>query len=130
MYWPTCPSAAILPAFLAARASPFLRRTLIASSVLPLASASAALHSIIPAPVISRSSLTCAAVISIFESPIGGSLAVAAVPVSSLARPKARRHRSRPCASERAGPPPRRRHGSRPPPWPAARALARQPSRP
>src|SRR4029450_5324307 len=50
--------------FLVAWARPRLRRRVVASSMLPLASVSAALHSIIPAPVRSRSFLTVAAVIS------------------------------------------------------------------
>jgi hypothetical protein len=50
---------------LAADASPRLRSNAIAASMSPFASVSAALHSIIPAPVLSRSCLTIAAVISI-----------------------------------------------------------------
>ena len=56
------PSAATLPAFLAALAAPLLRMFSIASSISALASTSAFLQSIIPAPVRSRSSLTRAAV--------------------------------------------------------------------
>ena len=59
----TIPSAAILPAFLAAFARPFSRRILTASSLLPSASTRALLQSIMPQPVISRSSLTSLAVI-------------------------------------------------------------------
>src|SRR5580704_16008685 len=57
------PSAATRPAFLAALASPFLRSRSTAFSISPSVSASAALQSIMPAPVISRSSLTICAVI-------------------------------------------------------------------
>ena len=52
------PSAAILPIFLSAEAIPFWRRTSIAFSILPSVSTNAFLASIIPAPVLSRSSLT------------------------------------------------------------------------
>src|SRR5262245_50398330 len=58
------PCAVARPARLAAWARPRFRRMVMASSMLPLASLSAALHSIIPAPVLSRSCLTCSAVIA------------------------------------------------------------------
>src|SRR3954451_20147994 len=58
------PSLVERPAFFVADASPRLRRMVVASSRLPPASARAALHSIIPAPVASRSFFTIAAVIS------------------------------------------------------------------
>jgi len=60
----TSPSEAIRDDFLAAAASPFLRRKSIAPSMSPPAEASAALQSIRPAPVFSRSSLTIPDVIS------------------------------------------------------------------
>src|SRR5262245_8195396 len=59
------PSLVARPAFLAADASPRLRRIVFASSKLPFASVSADLHSIIPAPVWSRSFFTMPAVIAI-----------------------------------------------------------------
>src|SRR6267378_2994549 len=59
------PSRAARPDFDEARAIPLFRRTSIADSMSPLASAKAFLHSIIPAPVRSRSSLTSEAVIVI-----------------------------------------------------------------
>src|SRR5687767_7075563 len=59
------PWAVARPARLAACASPRLRRSVVASSMSPLASVNAALHSIIPAPVLSRSCFTCSAVIAI-----------------------------------------------------------------
>src|SRR5438477_4955893 len=55
---PTRPSAATRPAFFAALDSPFLRSQSTAASRLPPVSLSAALQSIIPAPVWSRSSFT------------------------------------------------------------------------
>src|SRR5688572_9057177 len=61
---PTRPSAATRPAFFAAAARPFLRSQSDASCRSPPVSTSAFLQSIIPAPEISRSSLTSAAVIS------------------------------------------------------------------
>src|SRR5438067_293378 len=61
----TAPSDVTRPAFLLAAASPFLRRILVASSMLPSASVSADFTSIMPAPVCSRSSLTIAAVICV-----------------------------------------------------------------
>ena len=61
----TRPSAAVRPDFLAAFARPFVRSQSIAASMSPSVSVSAFLASIMPAPVISRSSLTCAAVIAI-----------------------------------------------------------------
>src|ERR1051325_3811726 len=61
----TAPSDVTRPAFLPAAASPFLRRILVASSMLPAASVRADFTSIMPAPVCSRSSLTIAAVICV-----------------------------------------------------------------
>src|SRR5271169_6844770 len=58
MATPIRPSAATRPAFLAALDSPFLRSQSTAASRLPPLSLSAALQSIMPAPVWSRSSLT------------------------------------------------------------------------
>src|SRR5262245_46501929 len=59
------PSFALRPAFFWALASPRLRRIVVASSKSPLASVSAFLHSIIPAPVWSRSFFTSAALIAV-----------------------------------------------------------------
>src|SRR5258708_37244037 len=61
MYAPTRPSQAARPAFLAAAARPFLRRISRALWASPLASTSADLHSIMPAPVSSRSLRTISA---------------------------------------------------------------------
>src|SRR5438094_9318445 len=58
MYEPMSPSLVERPDFLAACARPRLRRIVVASSRLPSASLRAALHSIMPAPVASRSCLT------------------------------------------------------------------------
>ena len=52
------PCAVARPARLAAKANPRLRSSVTASSMLPSASVSAALHSIMPAPVLSRSCFT------------------------------------------------------------------------
>src|SRR5215471_9084185 len=60
---PIRPSAATRPAFLAAFASPFLRSQSTPASMSPPVSFNAALQSIMPAPVFSRSSLTISAVI-------------------------------------------------------------------
>ena len=60
---PTRPSAATRPAFLAALDRPFLRSQSTAASMSPLVSVSAALQSIMPAPVFSRRSFTIEAVI-------------------------------------------------------------------
>src|SRR5579863_8175355 len=60
---PISPSAATRPAFLAAFDSPFLRSQSIDACMSPLFSVRAALQSIMPAPVVSRRSLTIAAVI-------------------------------------------------------------------
>src|SRR5882757_6447101 len=60
---PIRPSAAMRPAFLAAFERPFLRSQSIAASMSPLFSDSACLQSIMPTPVVSRRSLTIAAVI-------------------------------------------------------------------
>ena len=57
------PSAAVRPDFLSALARPALRISSTAASRSPLVSVSAFLHSIIPEPVRSRSSLTIPAVI-------------------------------------------------------------------
>jgi hypothetical protein len=51
----------VRPAFLSALEIPFLRSQSTASTMSPPVSISAALQSIMPAPVKSRSSLTCAA---------------------------------------------------------------------
>src|SRR6056297_2443803 len=61
----TRPSAAVRPDFLAALASPLVRSQSTAASMSPPVSVSAFFASIIPAPVLSRSSFTCAAVIAI-----------------------------------------------------------------
>src|SRR5271156_6270819 len=61
MYVPTAPSVVMRDAFLAADAMPFLRSTITACSISPLASVSAPRQSIMGAPVLSRSSLTWAA---------------------------------------------------------------------
>lgn len=55
---PMSPSLVARPAFFAALARPRFRRMVFASSKSPTASVSAALHSIMPAPVWSRSFLT------------------------------------------------------------------------
>ena len=60
---PIRPSAATRPAFLAALERPFLRSQSTAASMSPPVSLSAALQSIMPAPVVSRRSLTICAVI-------------------------------------------------------------------
>src|SRR5215469_13889489 len=60
---PIRPSAATRPAFFAAFDKPFLRSQSTAASRLPPLSASAALQSIMPAPVWSRSSFTMPALI-------------------------------------------------------------------
>src|SRR6266571_1843483 len=60
---PIRPSAATRPAFFAAFANPFLRSQSTAGSILPPVSVSAALQSIMPAPVWSRSSFTICEVI-------------------------------------------------------------------
>src|SRR6516225_6116096 len=61
---PMTPSFVLRPAFFAALARPFFLRMVVASSKLPWASASAALQSIIPAPVWSRSFFTISAEIA------------------------------------------------------------------
>ena len=67
---PIRPSAATRPAFLAALERPFLRSQSWAACMSPAVSVSAALQSIMPAPVDSRRSLTIAAVIvAIVEYP-------------------------------------------------------------
>jgi hypothetical protein len=60
----TRPSAAVRPDFLAALARPLVRSQSTAASMSPSVSVSAFLASIMPAPVLSRSSFTCAAVIA------------------------------------------------------------------
>ena len=60
---PIRPSAAVRPAFFAAFDSPFLRSQSIAACMSPSFSVSACLQSIMPTPVVSRRSLTIAAVI-------------------------------------------------------------------
>src|SRR6202158_914395 len=60
---PIRPSAATRPAFFAAFDRPFLRSPSIAACMSPSFSASACLQSIMPTPVVSRRSLTIAAVI-------------------------------------------------------------------
>ena len=74
----TVPSLVARPAFLATAARPRVRRTSTAFSKSASASTSAFLHSIMPAPVISRSSLTREAVISatLFLSLYGAACAV------------------------------------------------------
>src|ERR1017187_995993 len=67
MYVPMRPLRVARPALLPAEEMPRLRRTTSPSAKSPLASTSAFLHSIMPAPVRSRSSFTSAAVISIIE---------------------------------------------------------------
>ena len=62
------PSAAIRLAFFSALACPFFLRNSTAASISPFVSFRAFLQSIIPAPVISRSSFTIDAVIAIFLS--------------------------------------------------------------
>src|ERR1700674_4027412 len=57
------PSLVARPAFLAALASPFLRRIVVASSKFPFASSSAVLQFSMPAPVWSRSFFTSDALI-------------------------------------------------------------------
>ncbi len=75
MATPIRPSAATRPAFLAAFDRPFLRSQSTAASMSPSVSPSAALQSIMPAPVVSRRSLTiCAVMLAIFVDPsIAGS---------------------------------------------------------
>src|SRR6516162_5236805 len=65
---PTRPSAATRPALLAAADKPFILSQSTAASISPPLSPSALLQSIMPAPVLSRSSLTSAAVISAIVS--------------------------------------------------------------
>src|SRR5580704_7105844 len=88
---PIRPSAATRPAFLAALASPFLRRWSTAFSMSPSVSASADLQSIMPAPVRSRSSLTIGAVIlaigeflDVFRDPRPGRNATRAIIVLQM----------------------------------------------
>lgn len=67
----TVPSLVARPAFLATAASPRVRSTSTAFSISPSASARAFLHSIMPAPVISRSSFTMEAVMLAMNSSFG-----------------------------------------------------------
>src|ERR1700688_840572 len=69
---PTRPSAATRPAFFAAFAKPFLRSQSTATSIFPSVSVNAALQSIMPAPVFSRSSFTICGVIFAIAIPLGG----------------------------------------------------------
>src|SRR4029077_12872849 len=84
------PSAATRPAFLAAFDRPFLRSQSCAACMSPPLSVSAALQSIMPAPVDSRRSLTIAAVIvAIVERPLtcqGNCAAALAAALPSSAR--------------------------------------------
>jgi len=66
---PINPSAATRPAFLAACASPLVRSQSMAASISPSDSVRAFLQSIMPAPVVSRSSFTIAAVIVVIACP-------------------------------------------------------------
>src|SRR5215831_10719918 len=68
---PMSPSAATRPALLAAFDSPFLRSQSMAPSMSPLTSVSAILQSIMPAPVLSRSSFTRLAVIVVMDRSFG-----------------------------------------------------------
>ena len=65
---PIRPSAAVRPDFLSALEMPLARSQSIAASMSPFVSESAFLQSIMPAPVLSRSSFTCAAEIVMFAS--------------------------------------------------------------
>ena len=65
----TRPSAAVRPAFLSALARPLTRKRSTAASISPSVSVRAFFASIMPAPVLSRSSFTRAAVIAIVHSP-------------------------------------------------------------
>ena len=85
------PSLAARPAFLAAVARPFLRRMSRAVSRSPVASTRAALHSIMPAPVSSRSLRTISAVMSIVSSLGASSLQRKAAGESGPERPLTRR---------------------------------------
>jgi len=83
---PIRPSAATRPAFFAAFDRPFLRSQSIAACMSPAFSASACLQSIMPTPVVSRRSLTIAAVIvaivktsSACQGGSGAALALAAI---------------------------------------------------
>ena len=85
MYCATAPSAAMRDAFLSAEAMPFLRSHTMASSRSPPHSPSAFLQSIMPAPDLSRSSLTCLAEIPAVDAAgaaassfLGSSLAASA----------------------------------------------------
>src|SRR6056297_1095920 len=117
------PSAATRPAFLSALASPLLRRCSIAASMSPPVSTSAFLHSIMPAPERSRSSLTWDAVIlMILPCPLTWSQ-LPFWPASFLnpgsSRPAALRpFREIPQQPSPLAPARRRGRPSRPPPWP------------
>ena len=66
---PMRPSAAMRPALLAAFEMPFLRSQSTALSMSPFTSVSAVLQSIMPAPVLSRSSFTRLADMVVIVSP-------------------------------------------------------------
>src|SRR5215813_2631485 len=68
---PMSPSAATRPALFAAFDKPFLRSQSMALSMSPLTSVSAILQSIMPAPVLSRSSFTRLAVIVVMDRSFG-----------------------------------------------------------
>src|SRR5262249_29847060 len=68
---PMSPSAATRPALFAAFDKPFLRSQSTALSMSPLTSVSASLQSIMPAPVLSRSSFTRLAVIVVMDRSFG-----------------------------------------------------------
>src|SRR5580698_5197141 len=84
----TTPSAATRDAFLSAFASPCLRMRSAAASRSPFVSTSAFLHSIMPAPVRSRSCFTASAVMFIREE---SSFSAAALATTGSARGAARR---------------------------------------
>src|SRR6201999_3096447 len=99
----TVPSAATRAAFLSAFARPLLRMSSAAASRSPLVSTSAFLHSIMPAPVRSRSCFTASAVMFMKRL----SLLVAGLGRSAAATLAARRARGGPPRDRR-----RRRHGA------------------
>ena len=81
------PSAAMREAFLSAEAMPFLRSQTTASSMSPLHSVSAFLQSIMPAPDLSRSSLTALAEMPpAAASALGASLAALGASVLGVHR--------------------------------------------
>src|SRR5438876_3870825 len=91
MYCATEPSLVTRAAFFCAVAAPFLRRMMIAFSRSPLDSVSAFLQSIMGAPVVSRSSLTCAAEIFTVVVLINSS-SVAGRPSSAKAKTPSQRN--------------------------------------